>query len=76
MFAWSAAAGESVFDVEAITLLSISFVLAVLEERLQIFEKIAIAPAYLQVVAFVVLFATLELFPLAGSQTPFLYFQF
>ena len=76
MFAWSGAAGESVFDIEAIALLSISFVLAVLEERLQIFEKIAIAPAYLQVAAFVVLFATLELFPLAGSQTPFLYFQF
>ncbi len=76
MFAWSGPAGENLFGVEAIALLSISFVLAVLEERLQIFEKIAIAPAYLQVAAFVVLFTTLELFSLAGSQTPFLYFQF
>ncbi len=76
MFAWSGAGGESVFDVEGITLLSISFVLAVFEERLQIFEKIALTPAYLQVAAFVVLFATLELFSLSGSQTPFLYFQF
>jgi D-alanyl-lipoteichoic acid acyltransferase DltB (MBOAT superfamily) len=76
MFNWARGTGDNIFTTSLAALFFISFGLAVLEERHQLFERIATAAPHVQLAAYFVLLASLELFSVAGDQTPFLYFQF
>jgi hypothetical protein len=57
-------------------LFGISFVIAVLEERHGIIERLATARARYQIPAFFCVFVALELFAVTGEKIPFIYFQF
>jgi alginate O-acetyltransferase complex protein AlgI len=76
MFDWQQAAGTSVLTVGTLVLFFISFVLAVLEERRQFLRRLSLAPAYVQVPAFVCVLLVLEFFSATGEKIPFIYFQF
>ncbi|MFN2542002.1 MAG: MBOAT family protein [Chthoniobacterales bacterium] len=68
--------GTSVLTTGTIVLFFISFVLAVLEERRQFLRRLSLAPAYVQVPAFVCVLLVLEFFSVTGEKIPFIYFQF
>jgi alginate O-acetyltransferase complex protein AlgI len=76
LFDWGHKAGKSVLTVGTIVLFFISLVLAVLEERRRFLQRLSLAPAYVQVPAFVCVFLALELFSVTGEKIPFVYFQF
>jgi hypothetical protein len=57
-------------------LASITLVLAVFEEKMGWFEKIAVGPAWVYGAACAVLLLSVELMGFAGPAVPFVYFQF
>ena len=76
MFNWLDGAGTSVLTMGTIVLFLISVVLGVLEERRRFLQRLSLAPAYVQVPAYVCVFLVLELFSVTGDKIPFVYFQF
>ena len=75
MFGFQHVTGEFLFTTGTIVLFFISLFLAVAQERNQFIDRLAIAPARIQIPAYVCAFLALELFPVTG-QIPFVYFQF
>jgi len=75
MFGLQHVTGEFLFTTGTIALFFISLFLAVAQERNQFIDRLALAPARIQVPAYVCVFLALELFPVTG-QIPFVYFQF
>jgi D-alanyl-lipoteichoic acid acyltransferase DltB (MBOAT superfamily) len=76
MFDWRHNPGQNILTTGTLVLFFISFVLAVLEERRRFLRRISLAPAYIQIPAYVCVFFALELFSVTGETMPFLYFQF
>ena len=75
MFGFQHVTGEFLLTTGTIVLFFISLFLAVAQERNQFIDRLAIAPARVQIPAYVCAFLALELFPVTG-QIPFVYFQF
>ena len=75
MFGFQHVTGEFLFTTGTIVLFFISLFLAVAQERNQFIDRLALAPARIQIPAYVCAFLALELFPVTG-QIPFVYFQF
>ena len=75
MFSFEQTAGRSMLTTGTIVLFGISFVIAVLEERHGIIERLATARARYQIPAFFCVFLALELFSVS-RRVPFIYFQF
>ncbi len=75
MFGLQHVTGEFLFTTGTIALFFISLFLAVAQERNQFIDRLALAPARIQVPAYVCVFLALELFPVT-DQVPFVYFQF
>jgi hypothetical protein len=75
MFGFQHVTGEFLFTTGTIALFFISLFLAVAQERNQFIDRLALAPARIQVPAYLCVFLALELFPVTG-QIPFVYFQF
>lgn len=75
MFGFQHVTGEFLLTTGTIVLFFISLFLAVAQERNQFIDRLAIAPARVQIPAYVCAFMALELFPVTG-QIPFVYFQF
>jgi D-alanyl-lipoteichoic acid acyltransferase DltB (MBOAT superfamily) len=67
--------GTSVLTIGTLVLFFVSFLLAILEERRRFITRLSLAPAYVQVPAFVSVFLVLELFSVT-ERVPFIYFQF
>jgi alginate O-acetyltransferase complex protein AlgI len=67
--------GTSVLTIGTLVLFFVSFLLAILEERRRFITRLSLAPAYVQVPAFVSVFLVLELFSVT-EKVPFIYFQF
>ena len=76
MFDWQHDPGLSVLTMGTLFLFFVSFVLAVLEERRRVLQRLSLSSAYVQIPAYVCVFFTLELFSVTGEQMPFIYFQF
>jgi alginate O-acetyltransferase complex protein AlgI len=68
--------GTSVLTLGTIVLFFVSFLLAILEERRRFLQRLAFAPTYVQVPAFVCVLLVLEFFSVTGEKIPFIYFQF
>ena len=68
--------GVDVLTMGTIVLFLIALILAVLEERRQIFERMVLAPAFVQIPAYLLIFLCLELFSVTEQSPPFIYFQF
>jgi len=75
MFGFQHVTGEFLFTTGTIVLFFISLFLAVAQERTQFIDRLAIAPARVQIPAYVCVFLALELFPVINV-SPFIYFQF
>jgi D-alanyl-lipoteichoic acid acyltransferase DltB (MBOAT superfamily) len=67
--------GEFLLTTGTIVLIFISLFLAVAQERSQFIDRLALQPARIQILAYVLAFLALELFPATGP-VPFVYFQF
>jgi alginate O-acetyltransferase complex protein AlgI len=67
--------GDFLLPTGTIVLIFISLFLAVVQERSQFIDRLALQPARIQIPAYVLAFLALELFPATG-QAPFVYFQF
>jgi alginate O-acetyltransferase complex protein AlgI len=67
--------GDFLLPTVTIVLIFISLFLAVVQERSQFIDRLALQPARIQIPAYVLAFLALELFPATG-QAPFVYFQF
>lgn len=76
MFDWRHDPGRSVLTIGTLVLFFVSFALAVLEERSRLLRRMSLAPAYIQIPAYVCVFLSLELFSVTGENLPFVYFQF
>jgi hypothetical protein len=59
-----------------IGLIALALVLAVAEEKLDWFDRVAKAPVLVYASAFALMFFCLELFGVIDAQIPFIYFQF
>lgn len=59
-----------------VTLIGVSSLIAMLEEQYRWIERLALAPSWCRVAAYVVLFFCLELLSVTGQKIPFIYFQF
>jgi len=57
-------------------LILLALLLAVAEEKLEWFDRVAKAPALVYASAFALMFFCLELFGVIDAQIPFIYFQF
>ena len=75
MFGFHHVTGNFLFTTGTVVLFFISLFLAVAQERNQFIDRLALAPARVQIPAYVCAFLTLELFPVT-DQVPFVYFQF
>jgi hypothetical protein len=75
MFGFQHMAGEFLLTTDTIALLFVALFLAVAQERSQFIDRLALAPARIQIPAYACAFLALELFPVTGT-TPFIYFQF
>jgi len=75
MFGFQHVTGEFLFTTGTIALFFISLFLAVAQERTQFIDRLAIAPARVQIPAYICVFLALELFPVINV-SPFIYFQF
>ena len=75
MFDWTHRPGKIMLTSGMMALFLISLGLAVLEERRRFLTRLSLAPAYVQVPAFVCFFFVLELFSVT-EKVPFVYFQF
>jgi alginate O-acetyltransferase complex protein AlgI len=75
MFGFHHVAGEFLLTTGTIVLFFIALLLAAAQERSQFIDRLALAPARVQVPAYVCAFLVLELFPATGP-VPFVYFQF
>ena len=75
MFGFQHMAGEFLLTTDTIALLFVALFLAVAQERSQFIDRLALAPARIQIPAYACVFLALELFPVTGT-TPFIYFQF
>ena len=75
MFGFQHMAGEFLLTTDTIVLLFVALFLAVAQERSQFIDRLALAPARIQIPAYACAFLALELFPVTGT-TPFIYFQF
>jgi alginate O-acetyltransferase complex protein AlgI len=75
MFGFQHVTGEFLLTTGTIVLFFISLFLAVAQERNQFIDRLALAPARIQIPAYVCVFLALELFPVT-DQVPFIYFQF
>src|ERR1043166_4416278 len=75
MFDWGHRAGKIMLTSGMIVLFLISVGLTVLEERRRFLTRLSLAPAYVQVPAFVCVFFVIELFSVS-EKIPFVYFQF
>jgi len=75
MFGFHHVTGNFLFTTGTVVLFFISLFLAVAQERNQFIDRLALAPARVQIPAYVCVFLTLELFPVT-DQVPFVYFQF
>lgn len=76
MFAFTQDPGENMLTAGMMALALISFIIAVLEECRRAIERLAFAPVWLQIPAYVLVFLSLELFSVTTRTTPFIYFQF
>ncbi|MGI8482310.1 MAG: MBOAT family O-acyltransferase [Chthoniobacterales bacterium] len=76
MFHFQGAAGASVLTSGLYALSLISFLLAVLEERHLVIQRLATAPAWIQIPSYTCVFLALELFSITEQKVPFIYFQF
>jgi alginate O-acetyltransferase complex protein AlgI len=75
MFDFRQEAGQSLLTAGTIVLFGTSLIIAVVEERHCIIERLATAPARYQIPAFFFVFLALELFSVP-LKVPFIYFQF
>jgi D-alanyl-lipoteichoic acid acyltransferase DltB (MBOAT superfamily) len=75
MFGFQHVTGEFLLTTGTIVLFFVSLFLAVAQERNQFIDRLALAPARIQIPAYVCVFLALELFPVT-EQVPFVYFQF
>ena len=76
MFNLNAPAGEMMLTAGTLALSAIALVIAVLEERHGVIERIGLAPAWIKVPAYALAFLALELFSVTEEKIPFVYFQF
>ena len=75
MLGFSQVTGEFLLTSYSIVLGLIALVLAMAQERNQFIDRLAFAPARVQIPAYVLAFLALELLPATGP-VPFVYFQF
>jgi alginate O-acetyltransferase complex protein AlgI len=75
MFGFQHVTGEFLLTTGTIVLFFVSLFLAIAQERNQFIDRLALAPARVQIPAYVCVFLALELFPVT-EQVPFVYFQF
>jgi D-alanyl-lipoteichoic acid acyltransferase DltB (MBOAT superfamily) len=75
MLGFSLVTGKFLLTSYLIVISLIALLLAVAQERSQFIDRLAFAPARVQIPAYVLAFLALELLPTAGP-VPFVYFQF
>jgi hypothetical protein len=75
LFGFQHVSGEFLLTTGTIVLLFISLFLAVVQERNQFIDRLALQPTRIHIPAYVCAFLVLELFPATGP-APFVYFQF
>ena len=68
--------GQNMLTSGAFALTLIAFLLAIAEERTRAIQRLATAPAWIQIPAYTCAFLALELFSVTQQTTPFIYFQF
>ena len=76
MFDWQDGAGKTLLTTGTIVLFLVSVALAALEERRRFLTRLSLAPAYVQVPAYICVFLVLALFSVTDESIPFVYFQF